>query len=143
MFKVCTICNTEKSLTEFNKRSTSKDGYQNICRICNSIAGKKHYENNKDKIKNRTKVRKERIRPLAKQLVLSYLEKGCIDCGEKDIVVLDFDHQSNKEDSICRMVHDAISLDKLENEISKCEIRCANCHRRKTAKDFNWWRTKL
>jgi hypothetical protein len=25
-------------------------------------------------------------------------------------------------------------------EIDKCDVRCANCHRRRTAADFGWWR---
>ena len=40
------------------------------------------------------------------------------------------------------MVKRAVSLDTLKKEIDKCEIRCANCHRRKTAKQFNFYKTK-
>jgi hypothetical protein len=25
-------------------------------------------------------------------------------------------------------------------ELSKCDVRCANCHRRRTARDFKWFR---
>jgi hypothetical protein len=31
-------------------------------------------------------------------------------------------------------------LNQVKNEIEKCDVRCANCHRRKTAKDFNWYK---
>jgi hypothetical protein len=29
----------------------------------------------------------------------------------------------------------------LKAEIAKCQVRCANCHRRRTAAQFGWWRS--
>lgn len=141
-FKACVTCKSEQLATTdfFNKKTSSSDGLQNVCKTCNALHGKKHYEANKDKIKKRTRDREQRLRPILQQFVLSFLIKGCVDCGEKDIIVLDFDHLGDKKNSISRMMHDCVSLDLMEEEISKCEVRCANCHRRKTAKDFNWWR---
>jgi hypothetical protein len=26
-------------------------------------------------------------------------------------------------------------------ELQKCDVRCANCHRRKTARDFKWFKS--
>jgi hypothetical protein len=65
----------------------------------------------------------------------------CVDCGEKDIIVLDFDHRdrANKVFAIGRMIGGR--LDRLIQEIEKCDVRCANCHRRRTAKQFGWWRS--
>lgn len=61
----------------------------------------------------------------------------CIDCGEKDPVVLDADHvRGEKIHNLSHMVNEGYSWDKIETELEKCEIRCANCHRRKTARDF-------
>lgn len=141
-FKVCTVCKNEQPATKdfFNKKTGAVDSLQNVCKICNAKSSKKHYETNKEKIKQRTRDRVKRIKPLAQQFVLQYLKKGCVDCGEKDIVVLEFDHQGDKKYEIARMVNEAYSLDKLEEEISKCVVRCANCHRRKTAKDYGWWK---
>lgn len=62
-----------------------------------------------------------------------------MDCGEKDVVCLEFDHVSgDKIKSVGAMLNLSWSIAKIKQEISKCVIRCANCHRRKTAKDFNW-----
>jgi|SRR5688572_17552848 len=73
--------------------------------------------------------------------ITSYLlEHPCIDCGEADIVVLDFDHLGNKEGNVADLLHRSASLEKIKKEISKCEVRCANCHRRKTAKAGNFYR---
>lgn len=144
-FKACCSCGAELLATRefFNRKSSSSDDLQNVCRTCNSKHNKKHYEKNKEKIKQRTRDRVKRIKPLAQQIILQCLKTGCIDCGEKDIVVLEFDHQGDKKYEIARMIHEAYSLDKLEEEINKCEIRCANCHRRKTAKDQGWWKTDI
>ena len=58
----------------------------------------------------------------------------CIDCGQSDPSVLDFDHvRGIKSAAISSMVRDVRSMDVIWSEVAKCEIRCANCHRRRTA----------
>lgn len=76
------------------------------------------------------------------KFVKGYLsENPCVDCGEDDPIVLDFDHieAKDKAASISKMVASGLSITTIESEIAKCEIRCANCHRRRTAKQFNWY----
>ena len=58
---------------------------------------------------------------------------GCVDCGERDPLVLDFDHVGYKTSNVSRLVTRGSSLSRLQAEIGQCEIRCANCHRRQTA----------
>jgi hypothetical protein len=64
----------------------------------------------------------------------AYLRKHpCVDCGQDDIRVLDFDHVRGKKlKAVTRMARSGVGLRKLQEEIDKCEIRCANCHRIKT-----------
>jgi hypothetical protein len=57
---------------------------------------------------------------------------GCVDCGESNHIVLDFDHIRNKKYNISRMIHDGFSWAAIKKEIAKCEIVCANCHRIRT-----------
>ncbi len=57
----------------------------------------------------------------------------CVDCGETDMLVLEFDHVGAKRGQISTMVWN-VSFATLLAEIAKCEIRCCNCHRRATAK---------
>ena len=65
-------------------------------------------------------------------------DKNCVDCGESNPIVLDFDHRKNKTMDISRMIRNNVSKDRLLTEIQKCDIRCCNCHRIRTAKQFNW-----
>ena len=57
---------------------------------------------------------------------------GCHDCGEKNHIVLDFDHIRDKKHNISRMIHDGFSWKAIKKEIDKCEVVCANCHRIRT-----------
>jgi hypothetical protein len=92
--------------------------------------------------------RKEANRKTREQLqiwVVEYLmEHPCVDCGETDPVVLDFDHvRGDKVENVAHMVDKAYCKSTIETEIAKCEVRCSNCHRRRTAKLFGWKRLAL
>jgi hypothetical protein len=63
-----------------------------------------------------------------------------VECGESDIVVLEFDHQRDKTLNVSALSREGYSLDRLKQEIAKCEAVCANCQRRRTAKQFGWYR---
>jgi hypothetical protein len=94
-------------------------------------ACRKHYQANKEKTRERT--RKSRRRNQA--FVLKWLiEHPCVDCGGSDPIVLQFDHLGDKESDITVAARRGWSLARLQKEINKCEIRCANCHVRKTLK---------
>lgn len=96
---------------------------------------KKHYEENKDLYKQRAKAHNIVARKRNREYVNEYLRNNpCVDCGESDIIVLDFDHLQDKEQNISTAINKPWSLKKLKEEIAKCEIRCANCHRRMTYK---------
>lgn len=61
----------------------------------------------------------------------------CTDCGEGDPVVLDFDHLPGqpKRFEIARAINASTrSWATISAEIEKCEVVCANCHRRRTAR---------
>jgi len=67
------------------------------------------------------------------------LAHPCMDCGEADPVVLEFDHvRGEKVGSLSNMAIRRFSLAKLAAEVAKCEVRCANCHKRKTAREQGW-----
>ena len=71
-------------------------------------------------------------------------KKSCVDCNESDPVVLEFDHRNPKDKFkiIGRMLSGHYSWESVLSEIRKCDIRCANCHRRKTYfEQGSWGRT--
>ncbi len=71
----------------------------------------------------------------------------CIDCGETDPIVLTFDHKDKKKGAIANLVHEMahrkFAWEKILAEIQKCEVRCFNCHMRRTAKQLNRYKWLL
>ncbi len=75
-------------------------------------------------------------------VIWAHLESHpCVDCGESDPVVLEFDHRDPSRKSFCigAFAH-RCTLEELHAEIAKCDVRCASCHRRETAKRCKSWR---
>jgi len=59
-------------------------------------------------------------------------KEGCAVCGEKRHYVLVFHHVSGgggRENSIGALIRETVNMDRLEAELSKCVVLCANCHR--------------
>lgn len=86
----------------------------------------------------------KKIRVRNRNFLVGYLKTNpCVDCGENDIRVLEFNHldPNDKFKDVCKMVSSQhYSLEKIQTEISKCEVLCANCHRKKTmAQRAIWW----
>lgn len=72
-------------------------------------------------------------------------ERACVDCGNDDIRVLDFDHRpdSDKLDGINNLARRPCSIATLQDEMAKCDIRCANCHRIITCERAGDWRKAI
>ncbi|CAB4196839.1 hypothetical protein UFOVP1290_359 [uncultured Caudovirales phage] len=138
--KLCTECNSLKELKDFNKNNRKKDGLQSFCKICDAKNSRDYYAKNSEHHKNVTTKRKKKCILESKKFIYTYLlSHPCIDCGEKDPIVLEFDHiKGIKTGCISRLVHIGCSIKRIQREIDICVVRCANCHRRKTAKDFYW-----
>jgi hypothetical protein len=132
--KICTICKQSKAPDDFNKRRKSKDGLQPQCRICSAKRSKLYYSENREKHKG-VAARNRNKTVLANRIwMLSYLKQNpCIDCGNTDIRVLEFDHiTGQKRNGVGQMLRNGCSLESILSEIDKCEVRCRNCHVIKT-----------
>lgn len=141
--KICTNCKLEKdAATSFNKKKGTKDGLQYICKECDRVRAKSLYENNKEHYVEIITIRKKKYLKELNVFLVDYLRSHpCIDCGESDIRCLDFDHvRGLKFKNVSIMKAQTYSLSNLKLEIEKCEVRCANCHRKKTCTDQNWYK---
>lgn len=139
--KRCGRCGEIKSPAEFHRKSASPDGLQSWCRICNTSGAKRFYSENTDHARRRIGSWIRKVDEDNKRRVLRYLrEHPCVDCGEDDPVVLEFDHQRDKAHGIAQLLHAHVRWEVIAGEIAKCEVRCANCHRRRTAAAAGWFR---
>jgi hypothetical protein len=58
-------------------------------------------------------------------------ERGCKNCDERDPIVLDLHHtDDNKEATVSKLVNRRKPWKLIFDELDKCEVLCANCHRR-------------
>lgn len=141
--KLCSACKKEKDEEEFNFKTKAQNIRQSQCKICTRLLIKNHYNTNKQYYLLKAKKRNKDLRDEVNLFLYKYLSKNpCVDCGEPDITVLEFDHKGEipKFKAVSHLIRARFSLNRIQEEINKCEVRCANCHRRKTAKDFKWFK---
>lgn len=89
------------------------------------------YENNKHRedYKKKDKATKYRIRKEKREWFIEY--RKLLKCEISDWRVLDFHHidPTQKLTEVTNLVQSGKSKEKIMNEISKCKVLCANCHR--------------
>jgi len=144
MKKICIGCKKQKDVSEFPFQNTRLNIRHSKCKVCKKEYSRFHYITNKkyylSKAKSFNKIYKEQFRTN----MVEYLKTHpCVDCNEPDIRVLEFDHidRKNKKYDVSRMIHHAWS--NVLKEIEKCEVRCANCHRKKTVDLANSYKSFL
>jgi hypothetical protein len=134
--KVCKKCGTDKTVAEFLKYKNNKP--YAICRVCNCLRCKQYHIDNKLKDNADNRAASRRRRSSIREWIWRYKQAHpCVDCGEPDPIVLDFDHtdRANKCYNVSAMICANKSLASVQDEAAKCVVRCANCHRRKTWKE--------
>ena len=103
-------------------------------------ASRKHYAKHREKVIAKAKEYSKTARQRVRAYITNHLlQNPCVDCGETDIIVLEFDHIGDDKDfNISDAVRVGYGMPKLKAEIAKCEVRCANCHRKKTYERGGW-----
>lgn len=142
----CTKCKMIKREDQFNFKIKSLNLLQYQCKECTRQSIRNHYKKNKNYYLEKTHKRNLELKSIMLNFVKEYLLKNpCVDCAESDITVLEFDHNKNKEikfKAVSSLMKSRYPLEKIKEEIQKCEVRCANCHRRKTAVEFKWFKNE-
>jgi 5-methylcytosine-specific restriction endonuclease McrA len=127
----------------WNICSSSINLRDNYCRSCRSEYKQEHYEKNKQRYIDNAAARKRRIIDERMEFIFAYLkERPCADCGEDDLLVLEFDHLQDKSFEITEGIRNR-NWESVLAEIEKCEVVCANCHRRRTARKYGFVRATL
>lgn len=138
---LCSKCVQEKDLEDFSFRNRKTKRRHSFCKDCHAQYRKQHYLEHKEKYIKKALRWNRKQRQVLREYLFNVLSRSkCVDCGEKDIVVLDFDHLKDKQFNISLMFRSRYSVEAIEKEIQKCVIRCANCHRKKTAREMNSWK---
>lgn len=156
--KICVKCKEN----EARPPTASRPSGYSYCRKCFTLEQSKYKERNPEKVKRSnaesyvknkesrllkaTTYRKENRQKIKESAALSRIQKReiiekvkdhpCLDCGGRfPSECMDFDHvRGVKRFNIANIGGSSMSVDVLFEEMAKCEIVCANCHRIRTKK---------
>lgn len=148
--KTCSRCREPKPLAQFNRWAAAKDGLDSYCKACRSVIAKVSHSKHSEKVKAqqresyRSGAKRRMIERNRDWLVEALTGACCAACHIDDPLVLEMDHvRGEKYRNVSFLVHNGYPLDTVKAEAAKCQILCANCHRRKTAAQFGWMRKPL
>lgn len=108
---------------------------RSYCNDCRKAVRCSHYHGNADVYKKRSVEWRQEV---AKEYCRYLLQHPCVDCGQKDIRVLEPDHLHDKVGKVSAMINHGRPWDYILAELAKCAIRCSNCHAIKTAEQQRW-----
>lgn len=130
----CGRCEWEKPVDDFAWRRKALGQRDNYCRPCRAAYKQEHYLANRSRYIEQAQARKRVLVAERIEFLVAFLrEHPCVDCGETDPVVLEFDHLRDKKFGVAAGLRDR-EWQSVLNEMAKCEVVCANCHRRRTAR---------
>lgn len=113
--KKCTKCGKELPIDQFNFRDKAKGTRRADCKNCHNGYMKKKYQE-----------KQEAVQDLKAQC-------SCVKCGDKRGYLLDYHHinPNTKKANISRLLVNTYDINNpiVQEEIKKCIVLCANCHR--------------
>lgn len=139
----CGRCHECKPSLEFAWRRKARGQRDSYCRDCRAAYKQEHYSKNRQRYVDNAAAWRRRTLDERWEYLRAYLaEHPCVDCGETDLLVLEFDHLRDKEFVISvGITHKPWPA--VLREIEKCEVLCANCHRRRSAARHGYLRARL
>lgn len=125
--KTCLLCRTEKPATDFHNVKRNKDGLHSYCKPCRKRYDAGKYAGDSHKKRQQKDMCAERRTRLTQYKT----SKGCLYCPETDGCCLDFHHRDpNQKDFDLAAKLNSRSWQTVLKEIEKCDVVCANCHRK-------------
>jgi transcriptional antiterminator len=117
-------------ILELRKQNKTYDEIRNALGCSKSTIAYHLSDGQKQKTLDRT----HKSRRLIMEFLSQYKEdRGCMDCGEMyPYFILQFDHVNGKEFQISNHSRHTGSLEKIKQEVEKCEVVCGNCHALRT-----------
>ena len=109
---------------------------------------KEYQQKHHQRTKKKKRKQQHQLKDKRQHFVLEEMQRRggkCAKCGFSDIRALDWHHLDpyEKVNSISEMIRDRVSMDKLQAELDKCELICANCHRIEEQRLGNWTKNKI
>lgn len=112
--KICSACHQEKPISEFYSQRYHKYGVMSLCKECFNKFCKERWKQRKIKY-------------------IKQLGGKCQSCGleltDTNYSVFDFHHTDPQEKEYVWTKLRLFSDSRIQEELSKCTILCANCHR--------------
>lgn len=140
MEKPCSRCGRVQPLADFSPNRSMSDGRQARCKSCVAELARERRASASPLARATDDAKREARRRQNVEAIFRYLlTHPCVDCGEADPVVLEFDHVYGEKRMPVSHMLGSYSWASIMAEVEKCEVRCANCHRRKTATQLAWF----
>lgn len=129
----CGRCREFKPTSDFAWRRVRRGQLDNYCRPCRAAYKRAHYVANRQRYIAAATRRRDALIAERTAFVVEYFRRHpCADCGETDPIILEFDHLGRKEFTIAAGIR-VRNWESVLDEIAKCDVVCANCHRRRTS----------
>ncbi len=138
---ICNTCNGDKDEKEFHWRFKEKGIRLGKCKQCANSYNQKYYQKNRQYLIQKNKEYYKKVSKNNSVFIYEIkLSNPCELCGESDPRVLQFDHQDpkKKKRNISEMKN-RYGHRSILREMCKCMVLCANCHQKKTAKQYLWY----
>lgn len=129
--KKCSGCGQLKEESEFSWKSKSKGKLQPRCKPCQTAYNRNYYHTSGESEKQKKRVAERKRKQI--QWFKDWKEgQSCVVCGEDERVALDLHHlnEDHKSYTPSQMSRDGVSIKTMQEEIDKCVVLCANCHRK-------------
>lgn len=144
---MCSKCHQNKQSSEYYVKNSATKLLHAQCKECYKSHRRtyysQHYTKYGDEYRARARVNRLKTREFLHEKILEYLKgKSCSICGQTDIRTFEFDHinPESKSFGIANGIRYGRKWDTILDEIAKCRVLCANCHKIHTANQRSWYK---